>query len=142
MTLMRTGKSRRLQSDERPCKKKKQDTRSQRLRRQQNTVKCKNCGGLGHNSKTCHRRASNEEAVMGSHIVQAPQDDRGGSNMSRDDGGGSSSVHITKKQKNHPTLLPPRGGCQFFDWEDPPICRRSRAIIPGLLRRVLHCCFS
>ncbi|GER50805.1 gag-pol polyprotein [Striga asiatica] len=95
-----------LQSNERPRKKKNQDTRSQRLKRQQKTVKCKNCGVLGHNSKTCHRRASNEEAVMGSHNVQAPQDDRGGSNMSRDDGGGSSSVHITKKQRNHPTVLP------------------------------------
>ncbi|GER37034.1 gag-pol polyprotein [Striga asiatica] len=103
----RPGKSRRLQCDERPCKKKKQDPRSQRLKRQQKTVKCKNYGVLGHNSKTCYRRASNEEAVMGSHNVQAPQDYRGGSNMSRDDGGASSSVNIIKKQKNHPTLLPP-----------------------------------
>ncbi|CAA0831125.1 Unknown protein [Striga hermonthica] len=29
-----------------------------------------------------------------------------------------------------------RGGCKFFEWEDPPICRREKAIIPGLLRRV------
>ena len=27
------------------------------------------------------------------------------------------------------------GGCGFFDWEDPPMCRRARAIIPGLLRK-------
>ncbi|KAK4432748.1 hypothetical protein Salat_1037000 [Sesamum alatum] len=28
-----------------------------------------------------------------------------------------------------------RGGCGFFDWEDPPMCRRARAIIPRLLRK-------
>ncbi|KAK4427600.1 hypothetical protein Salat_1528900 [Sesamum alatum] len=28
-----------------------------------------------------------------------------------------------------------RGGCNFFDWEDPPMCRRAQAIIPGLLRK-------
>ncbi|KAK4403514.1 hypothetical protein Sango_0720000 [Sesamum angolense] len=28
-----------------------------------------------------------------------------------------------------------RGGCGFFYWEDPPMCRRARAIIPGLLRK-------
>lgn len=28
------------------------------------------------------------------------------------------------------------GGCGFFTWFDPPICSRSKAIIPGLLRRI------
>ncbi|PIN06779.1 hypothetical protein CDL12_20663 [Handroanthus impetiginosus] len=27
-------------------------------------------------------------------------------------------------------------GCSFFSWMDPPVCERSRQIIPGLLRRV------
>ncbi|KAK6138994.1 hypothetical protein DH2020_027264 [Rehmannia glutinosa] len=29
-----------------------------------------------------------------------------------------------------------RGGCQFFSWEDPPMCNRARQIIPGLLRKI------
>ncbi|PIN02097.1 DNA topoisomerase [Handroanthus impetiginosus] len=28
------------------------------------------------------------------------------------------------------------GGCNFFSWVDPPMCARSRQIIPGLLKRV------
>ncbi|PIN25958.1 DNA topoisomerase [Handroanthus impetiginosus] len=28
------------------------------------------------------------------------------------------------------------GGCRFFEWEDSPLCARSRVIIPGLLRRL------
>ncbi|GER54804.1 GRF zinc finger containing protein [Striga asiatica] len=28
------------------------------------------------------------------------------------------------------------GGCNYFSWIDPPMCPRSRQIIPGLLRRV------
>ncbi|KAL0398913.1 UNVERIFIED_CONTAM: hypothetical protein Sradi_2234600 [Sesamum radiatum] len=28
-----------------------------------------------------------------------------------------------------------RGGCRFFSWEDPPMCRRAQAVIPGLLRK-------
>ena len=27
-------------------------------------------------------------------------------------------------------------GCQYFQWIDPPMCNRSKQIIPGLLRRV------
>ena len=27
-------------------------------------------------------------------------------------------------------------GCGFFRWIDPPMCARSKAIIPGLLRRI------
>lgn len=26
--------------------------------------------------------------------------------------------------------------CGFFDWVDPPMCERARAIIPGLLRKL------
>ena len=26
--------------------------------------------------------------------------------------------------------------CGFFTWHDPPMCTRSREIIPGLLRRI------
>ncbi|KAL8502906.1 hypothetical protein ACS0TY_021871 [Phlomoides rotata] len=29
-----------------------------------------------------------------------------------------------------------RDGCDFWDWEDPPMCSRSKMIIPGLLRRI------
>ncbi|KAL0398485.1 UNVERIFIED_CONTAM: hypothetical protein Sradi_2191800 [Sesamum radiatum] len=29
-----------------------------------------------------------------------------------------------------------RGNCAFFAWEDPPICARSKLIIPGLLRKI------
>ncbi|KAK6148932.1 hypothetical protein DH2020_016457 [Rehmannia glutinosa] len=29
-----------------------------------------------------------------------------------------------------------RGGCRYFDWEDPPMCPRSRIIIPGLLKKL------
>ncbi|CAA0810016.1 DNA topoisomerase 3-alpha [Striga hermonthica] len=36
----------------------------------------------------------------------------------------------------HSCLSWKRGGCKFFEWEDPPICRRAKSIIPGLLRRV------
>ncbi|CAA0840855.1 DNA topoisomerase 3-alpha [Striga hermonthica] len=36
----------------------------------------------------------------------------------------------------HSCLKWKRGGCKFFDWEDPPMCRRAMAIIPGLLRKV------
>ncbi|KAK6149751.1 hypothetical protein DH2020_017276 [Rehmannia glutinosa] len=36
----------------------------------------------------------------------------------------------------HSCIQYTRGGCSFFDWEDPPMCRRSKAIIPGLLRRI------
>ncbi|CAA0829044.1 Unknown protein [Striga hermonthica] len=28
------------------------------------------------------------------------------------------------------------GGCNYFSWIDPPMCPRSRQIIPGLLKRV------
>ncbi|KAK6139986.1 hypothetical protein DH2020_026260 [Rehmannia glutinosa] len=28
------------------------------------------------------------------------------------------------------------GGCGYFDWEDPPMCRRSKVVIPGLLRKL------
>ncbi|XP_012839459.1 PREDICTED: uncharacterized protein LOC105959844 [Erythranthe guttata] len=28
------------------------------------------------------------------------------------------------------------GGCNYFAWVDPPMCERSRQIIPGLLRRI------
>ncbi|GER33255.1 GRF zinc finger containing protein [Striga asiatica] len=28
------------------------------------------------------------------------------------------------------------GGCDFFDWYDPPMRRRSKVIIPGLLRKM------
>ncbi|KAL8053324.1 hypothetical protein ABFX02_05G063400 [Erythranthe guttata] len=28
------------------------------------------------------------------------------------------------------------GGCNYFVWTDPPMCERSRQIIPGLLRRI------
>ncbi|CAA0828986.1 Unknown protein [Striga hermonthica] len=28
------------------------------------------------------------------------------------------------------------GGCDYFDWFDPPMCRRSKMIIPGLLRKM------
>ncbi|PIN20899.1 hypothetical protein CDL12_06418 [Handroanthus impetiginosus] len=28
------------------------------------------------------------------------------------------------------------GGCRFFEWEDSPLCARSRVIIPWLLRRL------
>ncbi|GER45281.1 GRF zinc finger containing protein [Striga asiatica] len=27
------------------------------------------------------------------------------------------------------------GGCDFFSWVDPPMCNRSKQIIPGLLRK-------
>ena len=27
-------------------------------------------------------------------------------------------------------------GCGFFRWYDPPICARSKKVIPGLLRRI------
>ncbi|CAA0839001.1 Unknown protein [Striga hermonthica] len=27
-------------------------------------------------------------------------------------------------------------GCDYFDWFDPPMCRRSKMIIPGLLRKM------
>ena len=27
-------------------------------------------------------------------------------------------------------------GCGFFCWYDPPICERSKKVIPGLLRRI------
>ncbi|KAK6158799.1 hypothetical protein DH2020_006113 [Rehmannia glutinosa] len=36
----------------------------------------------------------------------------------------------------HACLQYSGGGCSFFDWEDPPMCRRSRVIIPGLLRKI------
>ncbi|KAK6163403.1 hypothetical protein DH2020_000267 [Rehmannia glutinosa] len=36
----------------------------------------------------------------------------------------------------HACLSYNRGGCKFFDWEDPPMCRRSKVIIPGLLKRL------
>ncbi|KAK6137742.1 hypothetical protein DH2020_028494 [Rehmannia glutinosa] len=29
-----------------------------------------------------------------------------------------------------------RGGCRLFEWEDPPMCHRAKAIIPGLLRKI------
>ncbi|KAK6138847.1 hypothetical protein DH2020_027412 [Rehmannia glutinosa] len=29
-----------------------------------------------------------------------------------------------------------KGGCKFFSWEDPPMCSRAKAIIPGLLRKI------
>ncbi|GFP99789.1 hypothetical protein PHJA_002123000, partial [Phtheirospermum japonicum] len=29
-----------------------------------------------------------------------------------------------------------KNGCNFFKWEDPLMCRRSREIIPGLLRKI------
>ncbi|KAL0374434.1 UNVERIFIED_CONTAM: hypothetical protein Sradi_3359100 [Sesamum radiatum] len=28
-----------------------------------------------------------------------------------------------------------KGGCRYFEWEDPPMCRRAWMIIPGLLRK-------
>ncbi|GER39586.1 GRF zinc finger containing protein [Striga asiatica] len=28
------------------------------------------------------------------------------------------------------------GGCVFFDWNDPPMCRRAKALIPGLLKKM------
>ncbi|GER30712.1 GRF zinc finger containing protein [Striga asiatica] len=28
------------------------------------------------------------------------------------------------------------GGCVFFDWYDPPMCRRAKALIPGLLKKM------
>ncbi|KAK2635806.1 hypothetical protein Ddye_030598 [Dipteronia dyeriana] len=28
------------------------------------------------------------------------------------------------------------GNCGFFRWSDPPMCARSKVIIPGLLRRI------
>ncbi|GER56895.1 GRF zinc finger containing protein [Striga asiatica] len=34
-----------------------------------------------------------------------------------------------------PVMLELRG-CDFFDWYDPPMCRRSKIIIPGLLRKM------
>ncbi|GER55084.1 gag-pol polyprotein [Striga asiatica] len=76
----------------------------QQLRRQQKSVKCKKCGVVGHNSKTCDRRTYNEEAGMRSNNVQPPPTSTVGL-VSRDGVGGS--VHMTKKQKQHPTLLPP-----------------------------------
>ncbi|KAK6151949.1 hypothetical protein DH2020_014584 [Rehmannia glutinosa] len=33
-----------------------------------------------------------------------------------------------------------RGGCSFFAWKDPPMCRRAKAIIPGLLKRINDMC--
>ncbi|GER55085.1 polyketide synthase [Striga asiatica] len=33
-------------------------------------------------------------------------------------------------------FLSKTGGCKFFEWEEPPMCRRSMAIIPGLIRKV------
>ncbi|GER30052.1 GRF zinc finger containing protein, partial [Striga asiatica] len=27
-------------------------------------------------------------------------------------------------------------GCVFFDWYDPPMCRRAKALIPGLLKKM------
>ncbi|KAK6121476.1 hypothetical protein DH2020_044784 [Rehmannia glutinosa] len=36
----------------------------------------------------------------------------------------------------HSCLQYSGGGCSFFDWEDPPMCRRSKVIIPGLLRKI------
>ncbi|KAG8371573.1 hypothetical protein BUALT_Bualt13G0102000 [Buddleja alternifolia] len=33
-------------------------------------------------------------------------------------------------------LTPNAGGCGFFEWFDPPMCNRSRNVIPGLLRNV------
>ncbi|KAL0417369.1 UNVERIFIED_CONTAM: hypothetical protein Slati_3568800 [Sesamum latifolium] len=29
-----------------------------------------------------------------------------------------------------------RNGCDFFLWEDPPMCPRAMAVIPGLLRNL------
>ena len=29
-------------------------------------------------------------------------------------------------------------GCGFWKWYDPPICQRSKDVIPGLLRRIRH----
>ncbi|KAG8380805.1 hypothetical protein BUALT_Bualt06G0054700 [Buddleja alternifolia] len=28
------------------------------------------------------------------------------------------------------------GGCEFFEWFDPPTCNRSKNVIPGLLRNM------
>ena len=28
------------------------------------------------------------------------------------------------------------GGCGFFVWYDPPMCHRSKQVIPGLLRKL------
>ena len=36
-------------------------------------------------------------------------------------------MNVLKMQQNH---------CGFFTWVDPPMCARSKEIIPGLLRRI------
>ncbi|GER50530.1 GRF zinc finger containing protein [Striga asiatica] len=36
----------------------------------------------------------------------------------------------------HSCLSWKKGGCKSFEWEDPLICWRAKAIIPGILRRV------
>ncbi|XP_062079542.1 uncharacterized protein LOC133784000 [Humulus lupulus] len=28
------------------------------------------------------------------------------------------------------------GGCNFFEWIDPPMCHRAKVVIPGLLRKI------
>ncbi|KAI3467798.1 hypothetical protein Pfo_024461 [Paulownia fortunei] len=30
-----------------------------------------------------------------------------------------------------------RGGCDYFVWEDPPMCSRAMTIIPGLRRKIV-----
>ncbi|GER50502.1 GRF zinc finger containing protein [Striga asiatica] len=55
--------------------------------------------------------------------------------------GGRTVIRTTWKDANpgrrfQSCLNYENGSCDFFDWYDPPMCRRSKMIIPGLLRKM------